>query len=460
MDKVLEGKKIFISYIEENRDVAHIIWNRLSKLGAEPWAYTKNNDAVRWREKIVQVIRDSDIMVLVFSSKTDEKAHRQIVREIGLASKNNLEIIPFMIDDIDEIENDELAYELEGINWIRKMDPLDTQIDILISRIQKHYGIQKELVISDKNIAKVQKKGLFSKLSLGIVLLMSILIIGMFAKKYLLHENINLDYNKTKQTVKENSKKEIENFLIEFYKAESSHSVFKTTSFYTAEIGRYFDQKNITKVEIIEDKLEYYKKFPKSNFELRDFEIFSQKDIEKGVELSIYAIIQWQVRKVNNDEISGRSKQILKLWKQKNNYLITFIKTVDIQKNKKIRTYMIEDKVPCEVTVKDNKIIDSTCKFIINSKDIPIYCTMGNICKTKNEILGSVRKFYKNKDKKIYKIEDQIPCKVAIRGNKIINKESTCKFKTNSKHIPIYCTKGNICKTKNEILSSISESYK
>lgn len=412
MNKVLEDKKIFISYVEENRDVAHIIWDRLSKLGAEPWAYTKNNDATRWREKIVQVIRDSDIMILVFSTKTDEKAHRQIVREIGLASKNNLEIIPFMIDEIDDIENDELAYELEGINWIRKIDPLDKQIDILISRIQKHYGIQEEVFQSEKNTAKVQKKGLLPKSLLGtFFLLISILIIGVFAAKYILHENSTLDSNKAKQRSPEHilahsekqisiedKKKEIENFLREFYKAESNHSEVKTASFYSNKVKQYFKLENITKDKILEDKVKYYKKYPQSNFKLINFEIVSSEEIGEEDELLIYATIKWNVRKVNNNEIAGRSKQILKLRKQGKNYLITSIRTIDIQKNKKIKSiYKIEDKIPCEVIIKDNKILnrESTCKFKINSKDVLIYCTKGNLCKTKNEILNSVRESYR-----------------------------------------------------------------
>lgn len=412
MDRVLEDKKIFISYIEENRDVAHIIWDRLSKLGAEPWAYTKNNDATRWREKIVQVIRDSDIMILVFSTKTDEKAHKQIVREIGLASKNHLEIIPFMIDEIDDIENDELAYELEGINWIRKIDPLDKQIDILISRIQKHYGIQEKVFQSEKNTAIVQKKGLFSKSLLGtFFLLISILTIGVFATKYILHENSTLDFNKAKQRSsermsahsekqisREDWEKEVENFLIAFYKAESNHSEVKTASFYSNKVKQYFKLENITKDKILEDKVKYYKKFPQSNFKLINFEIVSLEDIGEEVELLIYATIKWNVRRANNNEISGRSKQILKLHKEGKNYFITSIETIDRQRNKKMRSlYKIEDKIPCEVIINDNKILnrESTCKFKTNSKGILIYCTKGNICKTKNEILNSVRESYR-----------------------------------------------------------------
>ena len=412
MDKLLEGKKIFISYIEENRDVAHIIWDRLSKLGAEPWAYTKNNDATRWREKIVQVIRDSDIMILVFSTKTDEKAHRQIVREIGLASKNHLEIIPFMIDEIDDISNDELAYELEGINWIRKIDPLDKQIDILISRIQKHYGIQEEVFQSEKNTAKVQQRGLLPKALRGIVfLLISMLIIGVFATKYILHENSTLDSNKEtqrspermldhpkKQISIENSKKEIKSFLIEFYKAESNHSEVKTVSFYSNKIKQYFKLENITKDKILEDKVRYYKRFPQSNFKLINFDIVNLEEREEEAEFLIYATIEWNVRRANNNEISGRSKQTLKLRKEGKNYLITEIKTIDMQKNKKIKSiYRIKDQIPCEVIIKDNKILnrESTCKFKTNSKDVLIYCTKGNICKTKNEILNSVTESYR-----------------------------------------------------------------
>jgi len=139
----MSGKHIFISYIEENRDIAEKIWDKLTEKGYIPWAYTKN-DSSKWKKQIVRELQQCDIMILVFSKKTDEKANKQVVKELGLASEYEKEIIPFMLDDITpkDIKNEEIAYEIIGANitWINKEESLNKQIDILLNRIEKFYG--------------------------------------------------------------------------------------------------------------------------------------------------------------------------------------------------------------------------------------------------------------------------------------------------------------------------------
>lgn len=135
-------KNIFISYIEEDKKVAELIWDRLNQEGFKPWAYTKNG-SFNWKKEIVKELKKSDVMILVFSKKTDQKADKQIVKELGLASEYQKEIIPFMIDNFSpkDITNEAVAYEIVGGSrtWIEKEQPIENQIDKLIERIYKLY---------------------------------------------------------------------------------------------------------------------------------------------------------------------------------------------------------------------------------------------------------------------------------------------------------------------------------
>ena len=175
--EVLKGKHIFIAYIEEDKKVAELIWDKLNELGAIPWAYTKNFNNTMWREEIVSAIENSDAIVLVFSKKTDEVADRHIVREISLASNKKKIVIPFMLDDIEEIKNKALAYELVGINWVRKTNPIDRQIDLLLIRLVKYFGGTVPLPEPVSRTPKLLVLGFLSFIILG--------VIGYFMKPYI-----------------------------------------------------------------------------------------------------------------------------------------------------------------------------------------------------------------------------------------------------------------------------------
>lgn len=147
------GKDIFISYIEEDKKAGEHIWDRLKALRAEPWGYTKNTDGNRWKSEIVNVISKSQVMVLVFSKAANQKADKQIAKELGLATETGSEIIPFFIDEFDspnEITNGDIKYDLSNINWIKKVTPIDRQIDILIERLERIYRCEGEKVIPSK----------------------------------------------------------------------------------------------------------------------------------------------------------------------------------------------------------------------------------------------------------------------------------------------------------------------
>jgi len=151
----MKSKNIFISYIEEDRKIAEMIAKKLSLEGFSTWAYTING-SVRWKKQVVRELKQCEIMILVFSKKTNDKADKQIVKELGLASEYEKEIIPFMIDEVTpkDITNEEIAYEIVGgsITWIEKEEPVENQIQKLICRVRTYYG--EECSNKQENIVK------------------------------------------------------------------------------------------------------------------------------------------------------------------------------------------------------------------------------------------------------------------------------------------------------------------
>jgi len=151
----MKSKNIFISYIEEDREIAEMIAKKLSAKGFPTWAYTING-SVRWKKQVVRELKQCEIMILVFSKKTNDKADKQIVKELGLASEYEKEIIPFMIDEVTpkDITNEEIAYEIVGgsITWIEKEESIEKQIQKLVCRVRTYYG--EECSNKQENIVK------------------------------------------------------------------------------------------------------------------------------------------------------------------------------------------------------------------------------------------------------------------------------------------------------------------
>jgi len=369
----LKGKHIFIAYIEEDKEVAHMIWDKLNEFEAIPWAYTKNDDNIRWRNEIVRTIRNSDVMILVFSKNTDDKANKQIVKEIGLASKYNVEIIPFMIDDIEDIKNEALAYELEGINWVRKTDPLERQINLLLVRLVKYFG--KSIGINSGH-HKYQWKGWKLWIVSTITVFILIAAVYMFLNKdhsnsnkkvelknYVCYNNkirkdsrteyVGCDlyekpcamYNKKhfghyaseheahlaltrcikSEPIISIAKSEINNFITAYYKAsEDPIHISKVLSFFSDVLDKYFESTKIPKETILDRLIAYNYKYPDRNYTIKKVDILN---ISRN-HANILVTLHWWKKDKSGEKHSGVSIQKIKLVKTKGKL---FIKSIDNQ---------------------------------------------------------------------------------------------------------------------------------
>lgn len=171
-------EKVFISFVEEDFEIAKKIKNRLLEEGIGSWIYTEDNEIGDYRDGIMKAISDSEIMILVFSRQTENSPH--IPKELREASEKNLTIIPFFIEKIDYIENPSIRYEIGTINWIHGWEPpMEEQISKLIdetkSVLNNTTTIQNN--ITDTNQTKIVNKKNFW---IGILVIL-LIIIGAIA---------------------------------------------------------------------------------------------------------------------------------------------------------------------------------------------------------------------------------------------------------------------------------------
>lgn len=106
---------VFISYSTKDKKVVEGICGYLERYGYRCFvAYRDINPGIPWPEAIPPAIRESFLMVVVFSEEFNSS--EQTDRELTIAVKNGKTIIPFRISDVDMTGTKE--YVLSNLNWI------------------------------------------------------------------------------------------------------------------------------------------------------------------------------------------------------------------------------------------------------------------------------------------------------------------------------------------------------
>ena len=106
---------VFISHSSEDRSVASKLCDALERRGLACWLDSRDiGPGENFQEAIVKAIRSVRVMVLVFSSNANNSS--EIKKEIALASKNHLVVIPLRVEDV--LPSDAFLYELSTRQWI------------------------------------------------------------------------------------------------------------------------------------------------------------------------------------------------------------------------------------------------------------------------------------------------------------------------------------------------------
>ena len=125
---------IFISHSSKDKLIADGICANLEAAGLRCWIAPRDIAAGDdWPTAITTAISHCKVMVLIFSASSN--ASEDVGREIILAAKSKLVIIPFMIDNTEPEPGKQ--YYLARTHWLEAMNPpTKAQIKLLVERVK------------------------------------------------------------------------------------------------------------------------------------------------------------------------------------------------------------------------------------------------------------------------------------------------------------------------------------
>jgi len=137
---------IFISHSSKDDSIAQVICEYLEDKNIECWLDHRDAKPGRqWPGSIVSAVKDSDIMLLIFSNHANISIH--VGKELTLAAKNEIDIIPIKIDDIEPSDN--LEYYLTDIQWYDAIGvPLENHLNKLLDYVNEFMSQIKDKTIS------------------------------------------------------------------------------------------------------------------------------------------------------------------------------------------------------------------------------------------------------------------------------------------------------------------------
>ncbi len=117
---MIKAAPIFISYPKENKEVADSLCEVLEQNGLRCWIAPRDiPPAQSYSKAIIHAIKDSRLLILVFSSHANQSDH--VLREVERAANRKIPILPFRIEDTPLSED--LEYFLSTPQWLNAYDP-------------------------------------------------------------------------------------------------------------------------------------------------------------------------------------------------------------------------------------------------------------------------------------------------------------------------------------------------
>lgn len=106
---------VFVSYSQPDRDRALELVARLESAGIAVWIAPRDiSPSADWAAEIIDAISSARIMVLLFSSHSNESP--QVRREVERAVHKQLPVLPFRIEDV--LPSKSLEYFLSAQHWL------------------------------------------------------------------------------------------------------------------------------------------------------------------------------------------------------------------------------------------------------------------------------------------------------------------------------------------------------
>jgi hypothetical protein len=110
----------FVSYSQPDRECAHAIVAHLEAQGVQCWIAPRDiSPSSDWAEEIIDAITAARVMILVFSSSSNQSP--QVRREVERAVHKQVSILPFRIEDVTPSKS--LEFFLSSQHWLDAFPP-------------------------------------------------------------------------------------------------------------------------------------------------------------------------------------------------------------------------------------------------------------------------------------------------------------------------------------------------
>lgn len=137
----------FVSYSKNDKETVDAICNALEENGLGCWYAPRNVPiGADWDASIIEALTASRVMILVWSSHSDQS--RQVKREVALAlDEIGVTVIPFRIESI---KPSKLRYYLSGIQWFdASTPPPEANLKRLVEQVKIAIPINGQLLASE-----------------------------------------------------------------------------------------------------------------------------------------------------------------------------------------------------------------------------------------------------------------------------------------------------------------------
>lgn len=142
---------VFISYSTKNQEIANKINSTLKNSGFKTWFAQESVLAGQsYAKDIVNAIRSSSCLLLLYSTDSDSSVHVQ--KELDLALKYQKKIYPLRVENIEPKEA--MEYFLSGSQYIDIFNDFNLEFNKFIEYLKEELGIKEDFTkkLNDKNI--------------------------------------------------------------------------------------------------------------------------------------------------------------------------------------------------------------------------------------------------------------------------------------------------------------------
>jgi len=126
---------VFISHSSKDKTVADTVCAVLEENGIRCWVAPRDiRPGADWGESIINALRESHVMVLIFSGYANESP--QIKREVNRAVDRGIPIIPFRIENV--LPTGSMEYSISTAHWLDAFTfPLEQYLDTLSNVVRE-----------------------------------------------------------------------------------------------------------------------------------------------------------------------------------------------------------------------------------------------------------------------------------------------------------------------------------